>query len=87
MAKVKYRRVGKAWFCVGGRDKKSYQVWTSPLGRYISINFLDTLLGDPERRKEYFDDNSKFYVFDRNRNAFSSILLFYQSKEGFQIVV
>ena len=45
---------------------------------------LDTLLGDPERRKEYFDENSKFYIFDRNRNAFSSILLFYQSKEGFQ---
>ena len=43
----------------------------------------DTLLGDPERRKEYFDEKSKFYVFDRNRNAFSSILLFYQSKKGF----
>ena len=51
---------------------------------YAHELILDTLLGDPERRKEYFDENSKFYIFDRNRNAFSSILLFYQSKEGFQ---
>ena len=49
--------------------------------------FLDTLLGDPERRKEYFDENSRFYVFDRNRNAFSSILLFYQSKDDFELHV
>ena len=51
---------------------------------HMNNKILDTLLGDPERRKEYFDENSKFYIFDRNRNAFSSILLFYQSKEGFQ---
>ena len=43
--------------------------------------FPDTLLGDPDRRGEY--EENGIVCFDRNRNAFESILLFYQSNGRF----
>ena len=43
--------------------------------------FPDTLLGDPDRRGEY--EENGVICFDRNRNAFESILLFYQSNGRF----
>ena len=43
--------------------------------------FPDTLLGDPDRRGEY--EENGVICFDRSRNAFESILLFYQSNGRF----
>lgn len=39
----------------------------------------ETLLGNPERRQEYYDDEGKEYFFDRHRESFPAILYFYQS--------
>ena len=39
----------------------------------------DTLLGNPERRKEFYHDEEKEYFFDRHRESFSAVLWFYQS--------
>ena len=39
----------------------------------------DTLLGDKERRQEFYDDEGKEYFFDRHRESFPAILYFYQS--------
>ena len=39
----------------------------------------DTVLGDPERRKEYYDPENNEYFFDRHRESFPAILYFYQS--------
>lgn len=41
--------------------------------------FPDTLLGDPERRRRYFDAQRGEYFFDRNRPSFDAILYYYQS--------
>ena len=41
--------------------------------------FPDTLLGCPERRKQFFDENRQEYFFNRNRIAFDAILFYYQS--------
>ena len=39
----------------------------------------DTLLGNRERRNEYFDDEAQEFFFDRHRESFPAILYFYQS--------
>ena len=36
--------------------------------------FPNTLLGDKERRKEFFREEKNAYYFDRNRECFESIL-------------
>uniref|UniRef100_A0A8C4S3I3 Potassium voltage-gated channel subfamily A member 10 n=1 Tax=Erpetoichthys calabaricus TaxID=27687 RepID=A0A8C4S3I3_ERPCA len=41
--------------------------------------FPDTLLGDPQKRMEYFDPMRNEYFFDRNRPSFDGILYYYQS--------
>ncbi|XP_072601843.1 potassium voltage-gated channel subfamily A member 4 [Vulpes vulpes] len=41
--------------------------------------FPDTLLGDPEKRTQYFDPLRNEYFFDRNRPSFDAILYYYQS--------
>ncbi|XP_069488714.1 potassium voltage-gated channel subfamily A member 10 [Ambystoma mexicanum] len=41
--------------------------------------FPDTLLGDPEKRMQYFDSMRNEYFFDRNRPSFDGILYYYQS--------
>eukprot|EP00112_Aurelia_sp_Birch-Aquarium-sp1_P010197 Seg2189.8 transcript_id=Seg2189.8/GoldUCD/mRNA.D3Y31 product="Potassium voltage-gated channel protein Shaker" protein_id=Seg2189.8/GoldUCD/D3Y31 len=38
-----------------------------------------TLLGSEELRERYYDEETNVYFFDRNREAFESILFFYQS--------
>ena len=38
-----------------------------------------TLLGSEELRERYYDEKTNVYFFDRNREAFESILFFYQS--------
>lgn len=42
--------------------------------------FPNSLLGDPNRRKHYFDPKRNEYFFDRNRPSFDAILHFYQSE-------
>ena len=51
-----------------------YETFYSTLAR-----FPDTLLGDPVRRRDYFDHERQEYFFNRNRNAFDAILFYYQS--------
>jgi hypothetical protein len=46
-------------------------------------NFPDTLLGDPCRRDKYFDQSNNEYYFERHRQAFESILFYYQSQGRF----
>ncbi|XP_043932371.1 potassium voltage-gated channel subfamily A member 10 [Protopterus annectens] len=41
--------------------------------------FPDTLLGDPQKRMQYFDSMRNEYFFDRNRPSFDGILYYYQS--------
>ena len=43
------------------------------------LRFPDTLLGSSEQLTLYYDEENDFYFFDRNRDAFESILFFYQS--------
>lgn len=53
---------------------KIYETLYSTLAR-----FPNTLLGSPVKRKKYFDQERQEYFFNRNRNAFDSILFYYQS--------
>ena len=53
---------------------KMYETLYSTLAR-----FPNTLLGSPAKRKKYFDKERQEYFFNRNRNAFDSILFYYQS--------
>ncbi|NXF63475.1 KCNA3 protein, partial [Ciccaba nigrolineata] len=48
------------------------------LGRTLR-RFPDTLLGDPRRRRRYFDPQRREYFFDRHRGAFGAVLYYYQS--------
>ncbi|NXI34742.1 KCNA3 protein, partial [Galbula dea] len=48
------------------------------LGRTLH-RFPDTLLGDPRRRRRYFDPQRREYFFDRHRGAFGAVLYYYQS--------
>lgn len=43
------------------------------------LRFPDTLLGSTEQLVMFYDEENDFYFFDRNRDAFESILFFYQS--------
>ena len=53
---------------------KKFETFEETLAR-----FPDTLLGDPVKRKPYFNPKTGEYFFDRNRSAFSGILYYYQS--------
>ncbi|KAJ7365448.1 Potassium voltage-gated channel sub A member 2 [Desmophyllum pertusum] len=53
---------------------KIYETRYSTLAR-----FPGTLLGNPTKRKKYFDKGRQEYFFNRNRNAFDAILFYYQS--------
>lgn len=53
---------------------KMYETLYSTLAR-----FPNTLLGSSAKRKKYFDQERQEYFFNRNRNAFDSILFYYQS--------
>src|SRR4051812_45528019 len=51
-----------------------YQTYSQTLAR-----FPDTLLGDPLKRKPYFNQTTDEYFFDRHRTSFEAILYMYQS--------
>ncbi|CAF3627655.1 unnamed protein product [Rotaria sordida] len=42
--------------------------------------YPNTLLGNPKRRKYYYDNVLEEYFFDRHRGCFEAILYYYQSK-------
>ena len=42
--------------------------------------YPNTLLGNTERRKYYYDETRKEYFFDRHRASFEAILYYYQSR-------
>ena len=52
-----------------------YETRLTTLARYPH-----TLLGSSEKRKQYYDSNSKQYFFNRNRHSFEAILYYYQSQ-------
>lgn len=54
---------------------RRYQTYLSTLQR-----FPMSLLGDPMKRKNFFNKNMQEYFFDRNRKAFGGILHYYQSQ-------
>lgn len=56
---------------IGG---KKYETHENTLNQ-----FPNTLLGNPEKRKRYFDEKKNEYFFDRHRGAFTAILYYYQS--------
>ena len=56
---------------IGG---KKYETYENTLNQ-----FPNTLLGNPEKRKQYFDEKNNEYFFDRHRSAFTAILYYYQS--------
>lgn len=56
---------------IGG---KKYATFEHTLNR-----FPRTLLGNPEKRKRYFNEKNNEYFFDRHRSSFTAILYYYQS--------
>ena len=56
---------------IGG---KKYETYESTLNQ-----FPNTLLGNPDKRKKYFDEKNNEYFFDRHRSSFTAILYYYQS--------
>ena len=56
---------------IGG---KKYETFEHTLNQ-----FPNTLLGNPEKRKRYFDEKNNEYFFDRHRSSFTAILYYYQS--------
>ena len=56
---------------IGG---KKYETYENTLNQ-----FPNTLLGNPEKRKRYFDEKKNESFFDRHRGAFTAILYYYQS--------
>ncbi len=53
---------------------KCFETMTGTLER-----FPETLLGDPEKRKSYFNADKEEFLFLRHRGSFDSILYFYQT--------
>lgn len=56
---------------IGG---KKYETYEQTLNQ-----FPNTLLGNTEKREQYFDEKRNEYFFDRHRGAFTAILYYYQS--------
>ena len=52
-----------------------FETWPLTLNR-----FPNTLLGNPYKRRKYFDYIHNEYFFERHRQSFESILFYYQSK-------
>ena len=57
-----------------------FETWTWTLNR-----FPNTLLGNPFKRRKYFNNFSNEYFFERHRQSFESILYYYQSNGKFLI--
>ena len=64
-------RVNKVCINVTGRLFETYTC--------ILENFPDTLLGDPARRKRYWNEECNEYYFDTNQQTFEAIFQFYQT--------
>ena len=43
------------------------------------LRFPYSLLGDPDKRNQYYCSNTQQYFFERNRRCFAAILYLYQS--------
>ena len=56
---------------IGGKRYETYE--------HTLNQFPNTLLGNPEKRKRYYDENKKEFFFDRHRCSFTAILYYYQS--------
>lgn len=56
---------------IGGKKYETFQ--------HTLDQFPNTLLGNPEKRKRYFDEKNNEYFFDRHRSSFTAILYYYQS--------
>lgn len=71
--------LGQAW---SAQDKKitinirgtTYETFESTLAKYP-----DTLLGCSQKRDEYYDQETRQFCFNRDRQAFNAILFYYQS--------
>ncbi len=50
---------------------------------HFSLCYLSTLLGNPSRRRKFFDFIHNEYFFERHRQSFESILYYYQSNGRF----
>lgn len=70
-AKVSPRKRNRITLNVSGFK---YQTYPETLQK-----FPNTLLGNPEKRSEYYDLELREYFFDRNKQVFEIILYFYQS--------
>jgi len=57
-----------------------FETWTWTLNR-----FPNTLLGNPTKRRKYFDRIHNQYFFERHRQSFEAILYYYQSNGKFLI--
>ena len=57
-----------------------FETWPLTLSR-----FPNTLLGNPNKRRKYFDFLHNEYFFERHRQSFESILYYYQSKGKFLV--
>lgn len=56
---------------IGGKKYETYE--------HTLNQFPNTLLGNAEKRKRFFDEKKNEYFFDRHRGAFTAILYYYQS--------
>ncbi|XP_041084619.1 potassium voltage-gated channel subfamily A member 10-like [Polyodon spathula] len=69
----------------GGRNEGDQKVIINIAGLRFETQlktleqFPETLLGDPQKRMQYFDPMRNEYFFDRSRPSFDGILYYYQS--------
>ena len=48
--------------------------------------YLDTLLGNPVKLAQFYDESTDEYFFDRDADCFKCILGFYQSDGGSLVI-
>lgn len=76
---------GRSLHCYNSNENRGAKVVINISGqRYETFEqtlniFPDTLLGDKERRKHFYDPVNNEFFFDRNRVCFESILAYYQT--------
>lgn len=76
---------GRSLHCCNSNENRGAKVVINISGqRYETFEqtldiFPDTLLGDKQRRKDFYDPVNNEFFFDRNRVCFESILAYYQT--------